>query len=637
VGCEDWVKTDQNAVSERNANRRSATRSGEPIGPLDIRQVFAERRGTPMIKLLFGFVLCSAALFSAETYRLGPDSLPQPGVPKGTVTRAVLAPGRFYPGTPHNYAVYVPAGTPSTSALPFMIFLDGNGGLNGLHVPVVLDNLIAKHELPPMAAIFVDPGVLPIVSAQAQHRYERIFEYDSTSARFSSFLLDELIPAVAKTHALSSNPDDRGLAGVSTGAVGALVAAWQRPDQFHRVLTLIGTFVDMKGAEEMPSLIRKTEPRPLRILLQDGRNDHLAPDQPWGTFYAGSWPINNQVMFEALEFAGYDAKLVIGDGAHDGKQGSAMMPEALRWLWADYPQPIAVHEPASMASPQYDPRGRVYSIVSANQPWELASGSLQSVTAVAGDAAGDVYFGDRATDRIYELRPNGERSDFHAGGGGLIALHVGPNGRLYASDPRKRQIVSLGDSGGEQIVAHGVTASDLAITAQGAVYFVDGSTQQIGLVRPNGEVVPQTAPPGLTMPSALSLSPDQAMLAVTDTRTRNSWSFQLAADGTLQNGEPYYRLYVPELAAGSEITGVAFDSIGQVYFASAIGIQVTEQNGRVAAVLNGPDFRPVTNLVFAGKELKWLYAIAGGRLYRRPTKLAGVGAWALVTPPKPPL
>jgi len=205
-------------------------------------------------------ILCTTALLQAQDYALGPESQPQAGVPKGTVAKFTLDPGKFYPGTPHNCSVYVPAQYDSAKPTPFMIFLDGSGYLgNGMRIPVVFDNLIAKHDLPPMIGIFVDPGVLPAISDQAQNRFERVFEYDSLSDRYSRFLLEELIPEVARKYNLSKDPNDRGLAGTSTGAVGAFAAAWNRPDQFHRVLSLIGTYVAMKGADSLPALIRRTE------------------------------------------------------------------------------------------------------------------------------------------------------------------------------------------------------------------------------------------------------------------------------------------------------------------------------------------------------------------------------------------
>ncbi len=249
--------------------------------------------------------LAVSALVHTQDYTLGPDSQPQDGVPKGTVTKFTLEPGKDYPGTPHNCAVYVPAQYDASKPTPFMIFLDGSQALgNSMRVPVVLDNLIAKHDLPAMIAIFVDPGILPAISDADQNRYNRIYEYDSLTPSLSGFLINELIPEVAKQYNLSRNPDDRGLSGVSTGAVGAFMAAWNRPDQFHRVLSLIGTYVSMKGADALPALVRRTEPKPIRIFMQDGRADHIVPAEPFGTSFAGSWPINNQVMYEALEFAG---------------------------------------------------------------------------------------------------------------------------------------------------------------------------------------------------------------------------------------------------------------------------------------------------------------------------------------------
>ena len=76
----------------------------------------------------------------------------------------------------------------------------------------------------------------------------------------------------------------------------------------------------MKGADALPALVRRTEPKPIRIFMQDGTADHITPAEPYGTNFAGSWPINNQVMYEALEFAGYDVKLVMGT---DGTQHEA--------------------------------------------------------------------------------------------------------------------------------------------------------------------------------------------------------------------------------------------------------------------------------------------------------------------------
>jgi gluconolactonase len=137
----------------------------------------------------------------AEDYTLGPDSQPQPGVPKGAVTKYVLNPGKFYPGTPLNYSIYVPAQYNAAKPAPFMIFLDGGGFAGNMRVPIVFDNLIAKGQIPPMPGIFIDPGVLPVLSGEAQNRFNRIFEYDNISDRYARFLSE-----VGKKYNLSKDP-----------------------------------------------------------------------------------------------------------------------------------------------------------------------------------------------------------------------------------------------------------------------------------------------------------------------------------------------------------------------------------------------------------------------------------------------
>ncbi len=552
---------------------------------------------------ILGFAALLGAQQPPNPYPLGPDSQPQPGVPKGEVTRLTLPPGKFYPGTPHDYAIYVPAQYDASKPTPYMIFMDGLGQLgNGTRTNVVFDNLIARHEIPPIIGIFVNPGVLPAVKAANPApeavaplgRYERVFEYDSLSDRFSRFLLEELVPAVAAKYNLSQSADDHALAGVSTGAVAAFAAAWNRPNQFHRVVSFIGTFVAMKGADSLPGLIRKTEPKPIRIFMQDGKADHVVPAEPFGTFYGGSWPISNEVMYEALQAAGYDVKYVLGEDGHSGRHGAAMMPDVLRWLWREYPAPMAVKEPAHMSQPGWDPRGKVYSIVSADKGWEPVGEHYGPVATIAPDRDGNVWFS--ASGKTY-------RSD--------------ADGKVAAATAKD---VSL----------------NLARTVKGVTYAVDAARHSIAYHA--GAATRMLPLAELTTPSSVALSPDQAMLIVTDSHSRYQWSFQLAADGSLQNGEPFYRLEMPETGPITGATSAMEDSIGQVYFATPIGIQVCEANGRVAAILNSPvASEAVTAIAWGGKDLNWIYAAAGGRVYRRPVKVKGTASWTVLKLPVPPL
>ncbi|HEV3216628.1 MAG TPA: alpha/beta hydrolase-fold protein [Vicinamibacterales bacterium] len=610
-------------------------------------------------------------------YSLPPEAQPQPGVPKGTVTKHVLAPGKFYPGTPHSYQLYVPAQYDAGRPAPFMIFLDGSGYAgDGVRVPVVFDNLIAKGDIPPMIAMFIDPGVMPALSDQAQNRYERIFEYDSLTPRFANFLIEELIPEVGKTYTLSKDPNDHGIAGLSTGAVGSFVAAWNRPDQFRRVITWIGSFGNFRGADRLPGLIRRTEPRPIRVFMQSGRQDL--------NNYAGSWYLENPRMAAALEFAGNDVKIELGEEDHNNRHGASILPDTLRWLWRGYPQPITVGVPGPGAGrgifaqlvPRRElvpappnparqggggraapppaaaaqgrggpagrgggPRGTVYSLIYPDKLWEQVGDTYKSAASPAVDKDGNVFFADPAGNRIYKSDAARTVAVFKENTGGARALRFGADGRLYAAQPAARRIVSYGPAGDEKIVAQNIQANDLALTRTGAIYFVDTAQKSVGYLDEKGQRRVVYSGGEIMSPAALTLTPDQAMLLVGDGMDRYQWSFQIAADGSLINGEPFQRLEMPEEGLFSGVAGLAVDSIGYMWATSAMGIQVCEQPGRCTNILNKPEFNstPITSIAFGGPDRAWLYVTQGGKLFRRETKRTGVVAWEPVKPPQPGL
>jgi sugar lactone lactonase YvrE len=415
------------------------------------------------------------------------------------------------------------------------------------------------------------------------------------------------------------------------------MAAWNRPDQFHRVLSFIGTFVSMKGADQLPALIRKTEPKPIRVFLQAGKNDHIVPTDPFGTFYAGSWPINNQVMLEALQSAGYDVKLELGTEAHNMRHGAAIMPDALRWLWRGYPEPIVVREPAHMTQPGWDARGKVYSTVWADKPWQQVGATYTAVASPTVAKDGSVFFADPAANRIYRADPQGQVSVFRDNTNGASALRVAPDGSLIAAETARRRIVQYSGGGAARVLADNVDATDVAVRSDGAVWFSDSKRAAIHVIPAGGK--PKVAWQGsdLAMPAGLALSPDHAMLIVSDAQSRFSWSFQIAADGTLIHGEPFYRLELPESGWKSGALGVVEDSIGQVYFATPLGIQICEANGRMAQILNPPEPGAITALALGAQDPNFLYVAENGKLFRRPVKVQGTTSWAPVKPPRPPL
>jgi enterochelin esterase family protein len=276
----------------------------------------------------------AAVAGAADDYTLGPDSQPQPGVPKGEIRGPFVFKSQIFGNTVRQYWVYVPAQYEASKPTAVMVFQDGHKYVNTeqeYRVPVVFDNLIHKKEMPVTVGVFVNPGhVGTELPADPWRSTNRSHEYDTLSEHYARFLLDELLPELGKTLNLTADPEARGIAGASSGGICAFTVAWERPDAFRKVISHIGSFTNIRGGHVYPALIRKSSLRPLRIFLQDGSNDLDNAH--------GNWPLANLEMAAALKFRGYDHRFEYGDGAHTHKHGGALLPEALRWLWRDSPK-----------------------------------------------------------------------------------------------------------------------------------------------------------------------------------------------------------------------------------------------------------------------------------------------------------
>lgn len=268
----------------------------------------------------FCFLGCPiAAAAEPIQYPVPPEAERHDGVPKGRLIQGVFSKSKIFPGTQRDYWVYIPAQLDANKPAPLMVFQDGKNYCNetrGARAHIVFDNLINQGAMPPVIGLFINPGVVPAVDDKALPRYNRSFEYDDVSDRYVRFLIEEMIPFVESTHGvrISEDPNDRGLCGASSGGICAFVAAWNRPDSFRRVYSIVGTFVGLRGGDELATLVRKTEPKPLRAFLQDGDQDL--------NIYAGDWWMANQTMNRALEWAGYEVEHVWGHDGHNNRHGT---------------------------------------------------------------------------------------------------------------------------------------------------------------------------------------------------------------------------------------------------------------------------------------------------------------------------
>ena len=265
---------------------------------------------------------------ATKDYEIGPDSKTKSGVPQGVVTQHHWKKSTIYPGSERDYWVYVPEQYDPSQPAALMVFLDGGVYVEGEYVQTVpvLNNLIHDGEIPVMIALFVNPGNYPSEPVPSNIAYQpRQLEYDTQSDRFVRLLLEEIIPEISNYYNITNDPSFRAICGSSSGGMAAWTAAWERPDAFGKVMSFIGSFVDIHGGHSAAFKIRKAPPKKIRVFLQSGSNDFNRE--------FGDWPLANQTMASALAFANYDYRFVYGNGRHDLKHANAILPDAMRWLW----------------------------------------------------------------------------------------------------------------------------------------------------------------------------------------------------------------------------------------------------------------------------------------------------------------
>jgi enterochelin esterase-like enzyme len=274
-------------------------------------------------------------------YEHGPDSKRKEGVPRGKIETFTFKDSKVFPGTIRRCAVYVPAQYVAAKPAALLVFQDGVGTYlpedREYRVPIVFDNLIAAKEMPVTIGVFVDPGFkrdeLPKPEDKARPE-NRSFEYDTLSADYVRFILDEILPHVQREYKLNitDDPDGRSICGQSSGGICAFNAAWERPDEFHKVVSQIGSFTNIRGGHVYPDLVRNAENKPIRVFLQDGINDNRSRQLD------RNWVLANYRMAAAFEEKDYDYKYVLGEGPHSANHGGTIFPDTMRWLWRDYPK-----------------------------------------------------------------------------------------------------------------------------------------------------------------------------------------------------------------------------------------------------------------------------------------------------------
>jgi sugar lactone lactonase YvrE/enterochelin esterase-like enzyme len=579
-------------------------------------------------RVLFACALLSFALHpasAADDYAPHPDSLVQPGVPSGELIKLTFAASKIFPGTTRSVTIYVPKQYDATK--PACVYVNQDGVQN--NAPVVFDNLIAKGEMPVTVGVFVTPGVVKSATPDtALDRFNRSFEYDGLGDNYVRFLVDELLPWVetqktadGRPIRLSHSGNDHAIGGGSSGAIAAFTAAWERPDAFTRVYSGIGTYVDLRGGGRYANLIRKTEPKPIRIFLQDGSNDL--------NIYAGDWWMANQTMERALTYARYEVAHAWGEGGHNGKHQGAVFPDAMRFLWKDWPKPVQ----AGVL-----PAERIGPVLIPGEGWELVGEGYQLAEGSATNAKGEFFFTDIPTGKAYTLNAAGKPVEYIADTKKANGQAFGIDGRLYAVATATKQILAYDADKKVSVIAEGIAGNDLVIAHNGNLYVTNpgsrGEPSRLWLIRPDGSKQ-QIDEGGYGYANGIALSPDQSLLYVSDYGSHWVYSYTIQSDGTLANKQRFYWLHVGDDADQSFADGIKVDRNGWLYVATRLGIQVCDQAGRVNLIIPTPNGR-CTNLVFAGEKFDTLYATCNDKVYKRKLNTTGANAWDKPNKPDAP-
>ena len=537
----------------------------------------------------FGFIsalFLSCTLFAQQAYNVAapydPATVKVAEDQRGEVIKFMMQESTRYPGTEREILVYVPQQYRDTAPACLLVCMDGIL----YDATTVLDNLIASGEMPVTIGVFINPGVVYDENKNVV-RYNRCKEFDSTDDTWAQFIEQEVLPQVRtlKTQDgqainISTDPNDCAITGASSGGIAAFTAAWNRPDMFSRVYTTVGTFVAMRGGHEYPAVVRKTEPKPLRIYMQDGWYD------VWNPIF-GEWFEYNLLMESAFNFAGYEAFHIWNRGNHSIKYGTLAFPDAMRWLWKGYP--ARVNKGTSN-------NGMLQAILDPAYDWV----SLSITNAIDGD--------------IY---PAADGKIVFASGNQVCQLDV----------EGKHQVVSTLKSG-ERLMGEGLSLRSNTLYKNGHKVAEGLRTCQSVQELAGGKYVALCHPSvkstsTVTVLSqgtrAVAVAPDYRFCVSVQEHTHHLISTIMDKQGNLLYSEPFYFLH--DLSNGTLATAgnMAFDTQGNLYVATPMGVQVADHNGRVRAILSLPAGQ-VHSLAFSGK---YLYVRCGEQIFVRQMKAIG--------------
>jgi len=529
-------------------------------------------------------------------------------VPHGKIVSFGYAESKIFPGTQRLVTVYIPQQI--DSLIPACVHVQQDGFNPKDNLNLILDTLIAKHEIPVTVGVFITSGSLPPNDKNTVGRPNRCFEYDGVGDNYARFLLEEILPAVTKNYHLnlSQKGNDRSIGGVSSGGISAFNAAWEHPEAFSRVYSSSGSFVGFRGGNMFPTFIRKTEAKPIRAYLTTGTKDMEN--------CAGDWTLLDLEMDKALKFSGYDYQFVELQGGH-GVGWKDHFVLAMRYLWKDWPTPVK----AGISAP------RVRDIILPDEGWRLVKGDYQNICGTAFNSMGEVFFADTVANKIYKISTDGKISEYRSKAGYCNGISFGPNDELYTVSKKSGKIMCYDSFGKETLAANGIYGNYILADANGGLYITGkdklNGQDKVWLVKDGKKIVVDE---GLNSATGIAMRPDRSFLSVGESSSHWAYSYQIAPDGQLVNKERFFTLHLQDWEDNTGAESVCYDKEGHLYVATRMGIQVCAWDGPTQVILPLPSGR-VTGLCFGGKDLDEIFAFCGDKIYMRKVKNHGAGAF----------
>jgi gluconolactonase len=543
-----------------------------------------------------------------------PATRPQ-DVRPGETRQLRFTASKVFPGTARDVTVFVPAQYDGKTPACVYVKTDGfNPGEKAL-----LETMIATKEMPVTVGVFVRPGDLPAPTKGTVGRRNRDLEYDGVGDENVRFLVDELLPFVAKACALNLSTDgnDRCVAGGSSGGIAAFTAAWHRPDAFSRVYAASGSWVAFRGGHEFPTMVRKFEARPVRSFLTTATRDMEN--------CAGDWFLLDQEMDKALTFAGYDHQFRVVDGPHVAGYADHWR-EAMAYLWRGWPERVAAGPSA--------PRAR--EIIVPGEGWKLLAEGFKSTRGPACNAAGEVFFADTSDNKIHRIGLDGKVAAFVADAGAAHCVTVGPDGSLFTVSEKSGKLMRYDAAGNGTVVTDGIVGHSVLARPDGTLY-VTANGEQAGapgtvwLVKDGKKT---KVDGGIKFATGMAYRPDRWLLSVAEGHSKWVYSYQVNDDGTLANKERYFHLHVADADDDAGAESACYSIEGRQFVATRTGVQITADDGPTQVILPVPGYGRVTGVALGGKDMDTLYAFCGDKVWTRRVREHAMGAfspWTKVT------